>query len=189
MYTNTLGLNALVFEVCELLPARLCIDNLSPNQGIRPTDGKSFSTVLHQQGGPPVGSFEELAHMLLPVYDRLPRACLFDVTHDNVMPAQKVWSLTLVYFLIITFTADFLGQFSALHYVPMAALCSMVASSIGSTRGFDELAVVNVGQLEGGFDCFFPILTFAAPTATRRQQHHALPHLGRRREKERRAAR
>ncbi len=50
-----------------------------------------MSTLVHLHGGPPVGSFHELAHTNLPVHDRLPRACLYDVTHDNEMPSQKVW--------------------------------------------------------------------------------------------------
>jgi glycogen debranching enzyme len=100
LFTNTLGLNALVHE------------------GMSRSDAKDFSTMLHIYGGPPIGTFSELPHTCLPARALLPRACVFDATHDTHFPAQD--------------------NHSYRHHMPMAALSSMINNSVGSTRGFDE---------------------------------------------------
>lgn len=104
LYTATLGLNALVHE------------------GMSRTDAKNFSTALHLHGGPPIGTFSELPHCSLPARALLPRACLFDATHDTHMPAQ---------------------HYTYRHHLAMAALDCMVSNSIGSVRCFDEFIPVN----------------------------------------------
>eukprot|EP00040_Diaphanoeca_grandis_P022413 m.120406 g.120406 ORF g.120406 m.120406 type:complete len:1491 (+) comp28801_c0_seq1:247-4719(+) len=101
-------------------------------------DVKDLSQLVHEYGGPPIGSFySHTYHHVNKFAMKKPRALFMDCSHDNELISDK---------------------YTHHATIPIIALVSMAACSIGSNRGVDEMLTSKVKVVD----------------ETRRYRNHAL---------------